>query len=323
MWPQVRQVPLKYLAVALLFVVIGFALLTKLDPGNESAVQPRVFDLISADSPITSIELSQGDAGVFLALSDSGWRISHNEQLEGYQVNPVKVVGLIRFIRSAKIIEKKTARQEKLQSLGLSLQPDNSDVSTPVLLSVSSASVNERVLIGNRAQSGQGTYMRFPEKSQAWLVSGEVDLPVDVLEWLTPVFINIDRADIARVKFVSPTGAEVIVSASDKTESAVIENMPEGATLAYGSIADSALASLINLRLLDVRRADQISWQDSAQADFDLVSGASILVRCVEQNGKYWVHVNRDGISDHWGYAVDEYRFSQLTKEMSDYISPP
>jgi hypothetical protein len=97
--------------------------------------------------------------------------------------------------------------------------------------------------------------------------------------------------------------------------------MPVGTKLAYDSVPDTALDALINLRLIEVRRADYHAWEDAASAEFELSSGSLILLRCTEINGKYWVLVARDGINDRWSYAVDQYRFAQLTKEMNDYLA--
>ena len=205
--------------------------------------------------------------------------------------------------------------------LGLALEVDQSASVGPVLLSVEAMSKESQVLVGNLSQSGLGTYVRVPNETQVWLVSGRVELPLDVLDWISPVFLNIDRAEIVRATFTSPTGARVVVSASGNTESAIIENMPVGTKLAYDSVPDTALDALINLRLLEVRRADHHAWEDAASAEFELSSGSLILLRCTEINGKYWVLVARDGITDRWSYAVDQYRFAQLTKEMNDYLA--
>jgi hypothetical protein len=256
-----------------------------------------------------------------MVSTDSGWRISHHEKLKDYPVDPLAMSRLIRFILDAKYVERKTDRPEKLGKLGLALEVGQSASVGPVLLSVEAMSKESQVLVGNLSQSGLGTYVRVPNESQVWLVSGRVELPLDVLDWISPVFLNIDRAEIVRATFTSPTGARVFVAAAGNTESAIIENMPVGTKLAYDSVPDTALDALINLRLLEVRRADHHAWQDAASAEFELSSGSLILLRCTEINGKYWVLVARDGITDRWSYAVDQYRFAQLTKEMNDYLA--
>jgi hypothetical protein len=256
-----------------------------------------------------------------MVSTDAGWRISHHEKLKDYPVDPLVMSRLIRFVLDAKYVERKTDRPDKLGKLGLALEVDQSASVGPVLLSVEAMSKESQVLVGNLSQSGLGTYVRVPNESQVWLVSGRVKLPLDVLDWISPVFLNIDRAEIVRATFTSPTGARVVVSASGNTESAIIENMPVGTKLAYDSVPDTALDALINLRLIEVRRADYHAWEDAASAEFELSSGSLILLRCTEINGKYWVLVARDGINDRWSYAVDQYRFAQLTKEMNDYLA--
>lgn len=316
-----RLITRKYsvaLCCAVFLIVVLFILQTS---EREVAVKPRLFDLIANESSIAAVEISRGNTRIAMVSTDAGWRISHHEKLKDYPVDPLVMSRLIRFVLDAKYVERKTDRPEKLGKLGLALEVDQSASVGPVLLSVEAMSKESQVLVGNLSQSGLGTYVRVPNESQVWLVSGRVKLPLDVLDWISPVFLNIDRAEIVRATFTSPTGARVVVSASGNTESAIIENMPVGTKLAYDSVPDTALDALINLRLIEVRRADYHAWEDAASAEFELSSGSLILLRCTEINGKYWLLVDRDGITDRWSYAVDQYRFAQLTKEMNDYLA--
>ncbi len=317
-----RQVVQKYTALIFgcMIMLVAITLMSQ-EAKNEIAAERRLFDLDATESSITAIEISRGDARVAMVRTNSVWQIDHHEQLKGYPVDPLAMARLIRFVLAANYLEKKTNRPEKLQKLGLGLAVDQSDAAGPVLLSVNMMSKVTRVLIGDLSQSGQGTYIRLPNENQVWLVSEQLELPVDVLAWVPPVFLNVDRAEIKRVTFTSPLGEKVVVSGSDETESAVIENMPRDAKLAYDSTPDSAMRALVNLRMLEVRRADHHSWDSAATARFELTSGSVILLRCAEINGSYWLLVDRDGLTDRWSYAVDQYRFTQLTKEMRDYLA--
>ena len=97
--------------------------------------------------------------------------------------------------------------------------------------------------------------------------------------------------------------------------------MPDGVTLAYASVADTALRALVNLRLLGVVRRDQFSWEQASTATFELSSGSTIILKCLEQNDEYWVSSNQDGVLGLWSYRIDEHRYKQLTKTMSDYLA--
>lgn len=318
---MIRQITRKY-SFALCCTALLFAVLVILKTSkSEVTEKPRLFDFVSNEKSIAGVEISRGNARIAMVSTAAGWRIDHHDKFKDYPVDASAMSRLIRFVLDAKYVERKTDRPEKLGKLGLALEVDESENVGPVLLSVEVMSKESQVVVGNLSQSGLGTYVRFPNETQVWLVSGRLELPLDVLEWISPVFLNIDRAEILRATFTSPTGARVVVSASGDTESATIENMPVGTKLAYDSVPDTALDALINLRLLEVRPVDHHAWQDAASAEFELFSGSLILLRCIEINGKYWVLVDRDGITDQWSYAVDQYRFAQLTKEMSDYLA--
>ena len=319
----VSLTPLKTLTAIVGLLLLAYLFVVSNDLGKTvvgKAKQPQAGlfpHLLTSNEGIHRISLTQASEQIRLELRDRVWRIGAGTGLEGHIVNNVLVTKLIKFVGTAKYIEKKTDKRTKLYKLGL-----GSSDSDSVLLSVHSIGGNESMLIGNRAQSGMGTFVRLPDSTQSWLVSGEVELPKREMGWLPEVILDVSRSEISKATFTASTGATVIVSGALETESAVIENMPLTGALAYPSAADPALTSLVNLRLKNVSKADRISWDDAAIAEFELVTGDSISLRCVEQKGEYWIWITHNKKSENWSYSIDEYRFTQLTKTMSDYLAP-
>ena len=169
---MMRQITRKY-SVALCCAVFLIAVLFILQTSErEVAVKPRLFDLIANESSIAAVEISRGNTRIAMVSTDSGWRISHHEKLKDYPVDPLAMSRLIRFVLDAKYVERKTDRPEKLGKLGLALEVDQSASVGPVLLSVEAMSKESQVLVGNLSQSGLGTYVRVPNETQVWLVSG-------------------------------------------------------------------------------------------------------------------------------------------------------
>jgi hypothetical protein len=287
-----------------------------LDPRGAVEEPESLFDASAAEmAQIRSVVLSQGKARVKLINHDSKWLGGGDSPAAGHDVDRAAIAGLIRFVNNAKYLEKKTNKAEKLGRLGLA---DNEHLA---LLVIDRQNGTEEVLIGKTSNAGLGTYIRFPSSSQAWLVSGQLEVSANVIDWISPVFLDIDRSEISRAKFVSPQGESVIISAAGETESAIIENMPDGDSLAYSSVADSALLALVNLRLINVARQDQFSWDHASTALFELSAGSTIILKCLEQNGEYWVSTSGGGVVGLWSYRIDEHRYKQLTKKMSDYLA--
>ena len=298
-------------------VAVVVALSALIVGSRDSAEKPKnLFSAGAAEAvQIGSIVLSQGSARLKLIYHGPKWQIGGDSPADGHDVNPALIASLIRFVNNAKYLEKKTSKVKKLAKLGLA------ESERPVLLSIEYQNNTEEVVIGKTSNSGFGTYIRFPDSSQAWLVSGQLELSANMVDWLSPVFLDVDRSEITRVRFISPIGESVVISATGETESANIENMPDGVTLAYASVADTALRALVNLRLLGVVRRDQFSWEQASTATFELSSGSTIILKCLEQNDEYWVSSNQDGVLGLWSYRIDEHRYKQLTKTMSDYLA--
>jgi len=281
---------------------------------------------------IESIQIKDNNFTVKLVHQNSAWRIGAGTSAEGYEVDVPMIAGLIRFVKNAKYLDQKTNQKDKLAKLGLAIDDSvnldsvgaeaHNTSATPTLLTIKFPGREEAVLIGNQSRSGLGTYIRFPNTLQAWLVSGEVNLPVDVVAWVPRVFLDIDRAEIERAEFRSATGELVIISADSETESAMIENLPLGASLAYESVGDMALSALVNLRLEALAQADQFSFQAVDTAKFELVSGEIILIRCLELQNEFWISISRGNIIDQWAYRIDRHRYNQLTRRMRDYLAP-
>lgn len=296
-------------------VAVVVSLIVLMVGSRDSAEKPKNLFRAAGAEQIRSIVLSQGEARLKLIYLDQKWQIGGDSPIEGHDVNPVLISGLINFVNNAKYLEKKTSKVEKLAKLGLA------EDGRSALLSIEYQNDIEEVMVGKVSRAGFGTYIRFPDSVQAWLVSGQLEVSANVVDWLLPVFLHVDRSEITRVKFISPAGESVIISAAGETESAVIENMPEGNSLAYASVADTALRALVNLRLIGVARRNQFSWDQASTALFELSAGPSIILNCLKQNGEYWVSSKRDGVVDLWSYRIDEHRYKQLTKKMSDYLA--
>jgi hypothetical protein len=301
------------LVASMCVLILGLLIL---GPGDAVEAPRNLFHAPAAETAqIGSVAISEGKEHVKLIYHDSKWRVGGDSPAAGHDVDPAVISGLIRFVNNAKYLEKKTSKAEKLAKLGLA------DDEHRTLLAIDHQNGVEEVLMGKVSDAGLGTYIRFPGSSQAWLVSGQLEVSANVVDWLSPVFLDIDRSRISRVKFVSPEGELVVISAAGETESGIIENMPDGDSLAYTSVADTALSALVKLRLIGVARQDQFSWDHASTALFELSGGSTITLKCLEQNDEYWVSSRQNGVVSLWSYQIDEHRYKQLTKKMRDYLA--
>ena len=53
----------------------------------------------------------------------------------------------------------------------------------------------------NNIGVAEGTFIRHPKEQQAWLASGSIDIPSDLLSWLDTRILNIDSNEIKKIKF--------------------------------------------------------------------------------------------------------------------------
>lgn len=196
--------------------------------------------LSEGGTKLTRIVIENTDGVLFSAsLADEQWLTSH---LDTVLTFPADVDALSEFVSSltaARIVEPKTAKASQYPKLGV--EPVTQPGAQSTLITLVSDTQQWRVLVGNMASSGIGSYVREPSQQRSYLIDKNVQLPLTFYEWLKPDVIDIGLNDLSRIMI-------------DKDETFTIVKTPEGEwelndnrlPLAYPGVLAHTLNDIVN-----------------------------------------------------------------------------
>ena len=264
-------------------------------------------DLKAALESASEIQILGGDneSRVTIVNQGGGW---HIQEKAGYPADFETLSRLSRDMVKLKVAERKTTRVENHAQLGLASESD----SMAVIVRISADRTYE-MMIGHTSRT-RGTFVRRPGEDQVYLVEQTIDVSMDPIDYLDPVFLSLESSEVERV--VIRTRDSLLKAVRDeKTGEMVIEDIPEGAELRYDTVADSLARIFINLRFNDVKpyRADLFS--EPGETSVTTSSGELRTIRSENIDGTYWVQLDQD-----WQYKVSEFTYNELNKSMQDML---
>ena len=265
-------------------------------------------DLKATLESASEIQILGGDNESRVTIVNQGgdW---HIQEKAGYPADFETLSRLLRDMAKLKVAERKTARAENHAQLGLASESD----SMAIIVRISSADRTYEMMIGHTSRT-RGTFVRRPGEDQVYLVEQTIDVSMDPIDYLDPVFLSLESSEVERV--VIRTRDSLLKAVRDeKTGEMIIEDIPEGAELRYDTVADSLARIFINLRFNDVKpyRADLFS--EPGETSVTTSSGELRTIRSENIDGTYWVQLDQD-----WQYKVSEFTYNELNKSMQDML---
>ena len=118
------------------------------------------------------------------------------------------------------------------------------------------------LLVGNEAPS-QGSFVRYRGDSQVYLTNKPVEASADWLEWIDPVVINIEPANVREVTDSDPAAQLLLANRNEASGEFELLGIPAGRELKHATVADSLTRLLVNVRMLDVEPYNPLIFQDS------------------------------------------------------------
>lgn len=268
-----------------LIVLLGIAVLFDLyEAGPEDEFIGRLLfpDLGRQLDSIKLVEISDGENSLGLQKEGASWGVRERGH---YPTDFTELSSLITSLSQARLVERKTSRPEKLGQLGLSEE-------AAVRLVLQTETHNFNLYLGDVPSGRKGSYVRFPDDNQAWLIDTEVEVKTLPSEWLDPVIINIDSQKIERVKVESPGGQQLEVRRVEGEEDMQLSGMSADQKLKYPGITNELSSALVNVRLKDLVIDPDIDWSDAWKIEFYLTGGGRVYVQTLEKNQQYFMNFN-------------------------------
>jgi len=287
--------------------VFAAALLFKMSPDNAEDSPRLVFPNLKEQlSGLTSIKVTNSDGNSVSILKEDGrWVL---EEKSGYDVDFSKLSRFLIHFSEHRIVEEKTSIPSNHSRLGVAGNETGAGASVTLMPGEYS------LLVGNEAPS-QGSFVRYRGDSQVYLTNKPVEASADWLEWIDPVVINIEPANVREVKIATGPAEPLLANRNEASGEFELLGIPAGRELKHATVADSLARLLVNVRMLDVEPYNPFIFQDSSITRFILLNGETIVVGTIIVSGRFMMHVDRRSLAD-WQFEISEFTYNELNKNM-------
>ncbi len=247
---------------------------------------------------IAKIEIKQGDKTVALARDKDAWTLADRG---GYPVKAEAVRALLVKLAGAELVEGKTRNKDRYGLLELEDPSGKDTKSRQLRLLDDKGAVIAETVVGKKRYdafggSKSGTYVRKPGDAQTWLSNADLDLAVNVKDWVQANVLDLPVAKTAKVTIDIP-GEEPLVIARDTGDATkyALVGMPEGKKLKEGAGIDAIARAAGNIDLEDVRRPLAAPAGDVSTAKIEADGGLVVTVRLRKEGEDTWASIEATG----------------------------
>ena len=311
-------------------VVLSAVVFWQMQTGDDSAEPtPLLAGFADALSEVSSVKVSASGDATTLVRRDGGWVIREKSD---FPADFEKLLELLNGLAEAERSNPKTARAERHADLGLTTSDAGG---TGVLVEIDTRTGDfYEVVIGKTSQHSGGTFVRLAGGNQTWLIDEALAADVAADEWIDAVIVNIESDSIQKVEMQTLEGEVLLVERDEESDNLEVRALPPGATLRYGTVADTLGRVLINVRAEDVQPLDAGTWADGFnRATFTRANGDLVYAdtKQVDEVRLLRLSFELKGGSDlaslkqkeNWQYEISSYAYDSLTKTMDDMVKPP
>ncbi len=239
--------------LALTALLIAVAVWVRGGRAPETALERQRFIPALADrvNDVAKLEIKTKEQQVTLAKKGEGWAV---ENRGGYPADFQKVKATVVTLADMEVLEPKTTNRELYPRLGV--EAVDAEGSTSKLLTLSDGQGNTlAALIAGKASSGRlsGSYVRPPNKAQALLVSGHLEVEADPVAWMDRALVDIPAERVSEVLIEVPGKPRLRIHKADrKGQDYALEALPAGAQLKSQITVNGLASALTDLRFDDV-----------------------------------------------------------------------
>jgi hypothetical protein len=271
-----------------------------------SAFVPGLSDRINDIAEIRVKHANKPEDEFTVRRTDAGWIIPERGSFPA-KFEKVKdaVVGLAELRYS----EGLTSKPDKYPQLGVQdpatyVEPkdgEHASANIPTLMTIRDAKGAElaSVIVGGvKYAQPPSTYVRKAGEAQAWLCTGQLNVPGQVSGWVDQEFLRISGNRVKSGKFVTPNSPELLVVKNAPADATwAVQNVPEGKHLRGTNMGDQVALALSSISLDDVAPIDTIDFDTKKNGkivstyEFRTFDGLVLAGSVVEQDSKSWLRV--------------------------------
>lgn len=287
---QARQLTI---LAAVAVVAIGAAIWVSQERTPESAAsigEPLVPGLEANVNEVTRLDIGAGaEPLVTIEREETGWTVA---QKSGYPADIDKLRETVLGLSIAEVLEEKTADPENYEELGVT--DEIAEEAAGAHLTLTGLEEPIRLIVGDTARGGSSTYVRRAGEKTALLVSGNLDINRQPVEWLRREVLDVIAGGVQSVSIVHPDGGNLEISKETRElPDFTVADMPQGQKLISASETNALASALTGVRLEDVEPAEGFTPEEdeAVRATFRLFDGEIYTVHAFERDGRKLIHV--------------------------------
>ena len=269
---------------------------------------------------------------------------------DGYPVDETDVRRLIVGLSDMRYVERKTSNPERFTRLEVEDIDAGFSESAHVTVSGADGGALTDIIVGRPSARffegrASGTYIRVPDTTEVWLVSGVTNIQTRLVPWLDRQIVEIPANEVARI-VIGEGEAGYVLERASADDAFAIEGAPEGREPDAEKIRPVSRA-FAGVDLEDVKPRGEIQLPaDAAVAEIETFGGLNVRVRMAEIDRKRWAEFEarftgnasddsdaaksaRDAVTainsrvGDWTYWVPSAFFSSLTRPVEEVLTEP
>jgi hypothetical protein len=245
--------------------------------GSEELLIPGLKEKLN-DVTRLSISAAGNRPVATLERGESQWTLIERS---GHPADVGKIRRNLIALGDATIVEEKTSDPALYDRLGIE-DIDDSEAGG-VKLDIYWPGQNEdtpvSLIVGDTGIRGKMAYVRLTGEARGLMVSADVDLGGDTMDWLARELVDIPTGDLHAVTINHPDGEVLRIEKPSRDEQDfAVMNIPDGKELLYPSVANTLGELLVKLSFEDVASAKDAGLNDSepVRVRFDTFDGLVI-----------------------------------------------
>lgn len=266
------------LLVAVATVITAGVISQHKAPTTDIAHQALFPDLLQRINEVQAVAIKSKDGVVNIARAEDQWVVKN---FDDYPALVANVKRSLIQLASLKIVEAKTSKPENYGTLSVEDPSAPQAGSRLVTASIADGSPLVALLVGKqrsaKASAAPGHYVRLANDATAYLVEGELELPVTPNSWLDTTVVNLPVDRIRQVTVRPHEGPAFTVSkASPEIQLFTLANVPDGQEVRARATVSSIGGLLLDAKFEKVIAASKLNGlTPRAHAELETFDGLS------------------------------------------------
>lgn len=294
-------------------------------------------ELTSRAEDVKSIVVGHGDNKITLVRDNQSWSI---KERDGYPANTEPIRTLLIRLAQTQLVERKTRNPERYALLELEDPGKENAKSRKLQLLDGSGEPLADLIVGSKRIAAfgaekTGTYVRQLDDAQTWLTDSEIDVPLDIKDWIDRSVFTIDQNEIAKVALKLPGEPTLEIARADEGKGDFeLVQVPDGQKIKDGTFAGSIPGAYASIEVEDLRKlASTPVGPRISVTKLETKTGMTVAFRLRREGDDHWLSIGAEGSGDAekpandinnrvagWEYKIPSWKAEALFKGPSDFF---